>query len=217
MKVMLTEDGSHTLYSEQFDEIYHSRHGALSESSHVFIRSGLASIDRAEINIFEVGFGTGLNAYLTWIYAEAKNIRINYTGIELYPVSPDILSSINYPSLFPDQRSDFDAIHRTPWGEKVNISPTFTLHKLHQSLLDVSLPHASQDIIYFDAFSPERQPELWSADVFKRMYDMLSIGGILVTYCSKSFVRRNMQEAGFTVEKLQGPRGKREMVRAIKK
>jgi tRNA U34 5-methylaminomethyl-2-thiouridine-forming methyltransferase MnmC len=217
MKLLLTEDGSHTIYSEQFDEIYHSRHGAVAESTHVFIQSGLTAIDKKEINIFEVGFGTGLNAFLTWVYAEGKDLHVNYTSIELYPVSEPLLAEINYPSLFPKHDAKVSAIHQAMWNEKVDLSPNFNLHKIHGSVLDLSLPSATMDLIYFDAFSPEKQPELWSADVFKKMYDLLADGGILTTYCSKSFVRRNMQEVGFKVEKLQGPRGKREMVRAMKR
>lgn len=217
MKLLLTEDGSHTIYSEQFDEIYHSRHGAVAESTHVFIQKGLAAIDKKEARVFEVGFGTGLNAFLTWIYAEEKGLHVNYTSIELYPVSEPLLAEINYPSLFPKHDAKVSAIHHATWNEVANLSPNFSLRKIQGSVLDLSLASATMDLIYFDAFSPEKQPELWTADVFKKMYDLLADGGILTTYCSKSFVRRNMQEAGFKVEKLQGPRGKREMVRAHRK
>ena len=217
MKLLLTEDGSHTMYSAQFGEAYHSSRGALTESSHIFISSGLSAVTGKEINVFEVGFGTGLNAFLSWIHAEVNQLQINYTSIELYPVALDLLSDINYSALFPGHETKFAALHKTPWDQPEKLSSHFTLHKLHQSVFDTALPSFSQNIIFFDAFSPEKQPELWSADVFRKMYDLLTIGGILVTYCSKGYVRRNMKEAGFTVEKLPGPLGKHEIVRAFKR
>jgi tRNA U34 5-methylaminomethyl-2-thiouridine-forming methyltransferase MnmC len=216
MKLVLTEDGSHTLRSEQFDETYHSHHGAVAESMHVYIQNGLAAVDRKEINVFEVGFGTGLDALLSWMYAEQNDLRVNYTGLELYPISDAMISEINHPSLLQDYKPKFGAIHAAAWGGMVRLSPIFKINKLHQSVLDFTAPADLQDVIYFDAFSPDKQPELWTADVFRKMYEMLDVGGVLVTYCSKSAVRRNMEEVGFTVEKLQGPRGKREMVRAVK-
>lgn len=215
MKLLLTEDGSHTIYSERFDEIYHSRRGALTESQHVFIKNGLAKAKVGEMQIFEVGFGTGLNALLTWIYAEEHGLVVHYTGIELYPVSDQILMLINLASLFPGHEDKFRMLHSAPWGEAVKLAKCFTLHKMQGSLIDTILP-AGQDIVYFDAFSPDKQPALWSADIFHRIFGAMAGGGQLVTYCSKGYVRRNMQEAGLVIEKLPGPPGKREMVRATK-
>lgn len=215
MKLLLTEDGSHTIYSEQFDEIYHSRHGALTESQHVFIQNGLASVQASTLHIFEAGFGTGLNALLTWIYAGQHGLKIHYTGIELYPVSDSILGDINLAGLFPGHEEKFVWLHKSAWDQPVRLSDNFILHKINSSLAGASLP-TGQDIVYFDAFSPDKQPDLWSADVFRSIYTSLNAGGILVTYCSKGYVRRNMQEAGFIIEKLAGPPGKREMVRARK-
>ncbi len=215
MKLLLTEDGSHTIYSERFDEIYHSRRGALTESQHVFIKNGLANAKLGELQVFEVGFGTGLNALLTWIYAEEHGLVVHYTGIELYPVSDQILMEINLASLFYGHEDKFRMLHSAKWGETVKLAECFTLHKMQGSLTDTILL-AGQDIVYFDAFSPDKQPELWSAEIFHRIYGAMARGGQLVTYCSKGYVRRNMQEAGLIIEKLPGPPGKREMVRATK-
>jgi tRNA U34 5-methylaminomethyl-2-thiouridine-forming methyltransferase MnmC len=215
VEIIQTKDGSHTLYSAEFDEIYHSRHGALTESEHIFIRSGLDACTGKVTNIFEVGFGTGLNALLSWVYAESRDIQINYHSIELYPVSPNIISQINYPDII-GHRDKFQKLHDAQWNEMTELSPHFSLHKINASILDLQFPSSSINVIYFDAFSPEKQPELWTVDVFAKMYDMLVPGGILVTYCSKSYVRKNMQKAGLEITKLPGPPGKRDMVRAIK-
>ncbi|MBS1625570.1 MAG: tRNA (5-methylaminomethyl-2-thiouridine)(34)-methyltransferase MnmD [Bacteroidetes bacterium] len=213
MKLLLTEDGSHTIYSEQFDEIYHSRRGALTESQHVFIQNGLAAVPIHTMDIFEVGFGTGLNALLTWIYAEQHDLKVMYTAVELYPISEGVLSEINFASLFPGHEDKFHKLHNARWDSPDALDARFSLHKIKGSLVDSILP-AGQDLVYFDAFSPDKQPELWSAEIFHKVYEAMNPGGILVTYCSKGYVRRNMQEAGLRIEKLPGPPGKREMVRA---
>jgi tRNA U34 5-methylaminomethyl-2-thiouridine-forming methyltransferase MnmC len=215
VEIIQTKDGSHTLYSRQFDEIYHSRNGALSESQHIFIRNGLGACPGNVINVFEVGFGTGLNALLCWEYAESKNIRINYHSIELYPVSDKLIGQINYPDLV-GHKEKFQQLHAAKWNETVTLSENFTLHKINGSVLEMLFPTSSINVIFFDAFSPEKQSELWTIEVFTKMYDILALGGILVTYCSKSYVRKNMQQAGFQIEKLPGPHGKRDMVRARK-
>jgi tRNA U34 5-methylaminomethyl-2-thiouridine-forming methyltransferase MnmC len=216
VEIIETRDGSHTLYSPQFDEIYHSRHGAIAESQHIFIRNGLEAVDSSVINVFEVGFGTGLNAYLSMLYAANKQVRINYYSIELYPLPDELIAKINYPELLHESRDIFTMLHSAAWNEAVVLSPHLSLHKIHGSLpdLDISL---QADVIFFDAFSPEKQPGMWTEAIFKKMYDILRPGGFLVTYCSKSYVRRHMEQAGFTIQKLPGPMGKRDMVRAIKK
>lgn len=215
MKLLLTDDGSHTIYSEHFDEIYHSRHGAVTESQHVFIQNGLAAMTATNVKVFEAGFGTGLNALLTWIYAEQHGMTVHYIGIELYPVSESILSEINIASLFPGHEDKFRRLHQAAWGQDIILDDHFSLHKIKGSLTGSVIP-AGQDLIYFDAFSPDRQPELWSQVIFSRIYGAMNPNGVLVTYCSKGYVRRNMQEAGLLIEKLPGPPGKREMVRAKK-
>ena len=215
VEIIQTKDGSHTLYSPQFDEIYHSRNGALAESQHIFMENGLDACQNKEINVFELGFGTGLNALLTWIYAESKNIKIHYHTLELYPVSLDLIEQINYPDLI-GSKDKFQKLHQTEWENTVKLSPHFSLHKINASIIDIQLPLSGINIIFFDAFSPEKQPELWTTEVFTKMYEILAPAGILVTYCSKSYVRNNMQQAGFEVSKLPGPHGKRDMVRALK-
>lgn len=215
LEIFETKDGSHTLYSPQFNEIYHSRNGALAESTHIFINSGLANCNKQTINIFEVGFGTGLNAFLTWIFAESKCVKINYGSIELYPLAAELVLKINYPNIL-GAAEKFNQLHNAPWNKNVSLSPGFSLHKINASLLAFNQPLQGIDIIYFDAFSPEKQPELWTAEVFAKMYNLLANGGFLLTYCSKSTIRHNMEQAGFKVEKLPGPYGKREMVRAYK-
>jgi len=216
VEIIQTKDGSHTLYSIQFDEIYHSRNGAVAESEHIFIRSCLDTFSDDVINVFELGFGTGLNALLSWVYAEEKNIRINYHSIELYPISQALIAQINYPDMV-GHKEKFQQLHETGWNEAIDLSANFSLHKVKASVLDMRLPQATINAIFFDAFSPDKQPELWTAEVFAKMFDMLAPEGILVTYCSKSYVRKNMQQAGFQIEKLPGPHGKRDMVRAKKK
>ena len=215
IEIIETNDGSHTLYSKRFDEIYHSRHGAVAESQHIFLNAGLNFLDEKEIRVFEVGFGTGLNALLTWIYAESNGIKIGYDSMELYPIPMDLVSQINYPDLL-GSREKFTKLHESAWDQIIEFSPYFSLAKFHKSILEMQYPYSCIDIVFFDAFSPEKQPEMWTTDVFQKMYDVLKPGGILVTYCSKSYVRKNMQEVGFEITKLPGPNGKRDMVRATK-
>jgi len=215
IEIIATKDGSHTLFSPQFDEIYHSRNGALTESQHIFIKSGLGYLDKPEISVFEVGFGTGLNAFLTYRYAEEKKVKIDYHTVELYPVSQALIAQINYPDMLGD-RDKFLKLHEAEWDKTIALSPSFSLHKINASISDMKVPISNIDIVFFDAFSPEKQPDMWTTEVFKIMYDLLTPGGILVTYCSKSYVRKNMQQAGLIISKLPGPPGKREMVRATK-
>lgn len=221
MKIVETSDGSHSLYSEQFGESYHSRHGAMTESMHVFIKHGIEFSTQRPIRIFEVGFGTGLNAWLSWIYAEDHQIQVHYTGIELYPVPDQVAASLNHGSLIPAHTAKFKLLHTSKWEENITLSPLFTFCKKHQSLTELTkqaLNNAPDfDVIFFDAFAPDTQPELWTVDIFKYLFQTLAPGGCLVTYSSKSSVRRAMTEEGFQVEKLPGPPHKREMLRAVKK
>lgn len=213
--VQITADGSATMYSPLYDATYHSKHGAVQESMHVFIKHGLEYMVQQKadtsIAVFEMGFGTGLNALLTANYAIANNVVINYETLELHPLSAEELEGVNYE----DQYGVLKSMHQAAWGETEHIRDVFSLTKQEQSLL-VYKPSGLFDVIYYDAFAPSSQPELWTVDVFKKLHAMLDEGGILVTYCSKSDVRRAMLAAGFNVEKLQGPPGKREMLRAHK-
>lgn len=222
MQIITTEDGSHTLFAEQFNEIYHSRHGAIQESQHVFIKMGLDYVlEQNKTNtpsILEIGFGTGLNALLTMLQAEKRNLKLNYTTIELYPVDITTIKELNYTQQLGYEYcyGPYHSMHLVRWNEAHDVTPHFNFKKINASVIEHRFEPESFDLIYFDAFAPDNQPEMWSVDVFKAMHQSLKTGGVLVTYCSKGSVQRAMKEAGFTVEKTPGPPGKREMIRAIK-
>ncbi len=221
-QIILTADGSHTVSIPEMNVTYHSVHGAIQESMHVFIEAGLRFCwDRfrqpGELNILEIGLGTGLNALLTLAETEKSNQDILYTALELYPLTQEQYSTLNYCIELkqPNLQSAFLSIHDCEWEKSIPVTSKFVLHKTNQSLLNYT--NASNfHLIYFDAFAPAAQPELWTVEVFQKLYALLQAEGILVTYCSKGDVRRAMQSAGFTVEKIPGPPGKREMLRAIK-
>ena len=217
-KIIISRDGSHTIEIPDKNVTYHSIHGAVQESMHVFIKEGLHYIINKHtiqpINIFEMGFGTGLNAFLTAIKAEEKNIQINYTAVELFPISLDEASKLNYVESLGHQ-GIFKQLHSSTPNEVASIKNTFILRKEHKDLAHYSTAQQF-NLIYYDAFAPSAQPELWTKEVFEKLYNMLLPNGILVTYCSKGDVRRAMIAAGFTVKKLPGPPGKREMLRATK-
>lgn len=239
MQIITTEDGSHTLFAEQFNEIYHSRHGAIQESQHVFIKMGLdyvleqkkdrqlaasspspleRELEGEAVSILEIGFGTGLNALLTMLQAEKRNLKLNYTTIELYPVDITTIKELNYTQQLGYEYcyGPYHSMHLVRWNEAHDVTPHFNFKKINASVIEHRVEPESFDLIYFDAFAPDNQPEMWSVDVFKAMHRALKTGGVLVTYCSKGVVQRTMKEAGFTVEKTPGPPGKREMLRAIK-
>lgn len=201
-ELQLTADGSHTIAIPDMNVTYHSTHGAIRESMHVFIQAGLQALQLPAVRIFEMGFGTGLNALLTMQHAD---IPVYYYAVEQYPLTAEEVEGLSYGN----------ELHAYPWNEDVKINERFTLYKAHTSLLSVQ-PEQEFDLIYYDAFAPGAQPELWTTEVFEKLYGLLAKGGILVTYCSKGDVRRAMQAAGFKVEKLAGPPGKREMLRAKK-
>lgn len=212
-----TDDGSNTLYVPEMDEHYHSVKGALTESEHIFIRMGLSHSLVPSPRILEIGFGTGLNAFLTLLAADAGQRPVHYTSLERYPVAADTVHRLGYPEqICPERAADFYALHSAPWGVDVPLTDYFTLHKVETDF--TRHPFAEQyDVIYFDAFAPEKQPEMWSEELFGRLFACLHPGGILVTYCAKGVVRRTLQAIGFTVERLPGPPGgKREILRGIK-
>jgi tRNA U34 5-methylaminomethyl-2-thiouridine-forming methyltransferase MnmC len=215
---VITADGSTSVYHEQFDENYHSVHGALQESLHVFIEAGLREFrDKTSVSVFEMGFGTGLNALLTALEASGCNQRISYTAIEKYPLTDSVYDQMNFCDQIhhPACKPFYTSIVHAEWNKPVQISQEFSLVKLSGDLSDLNYASAF-DVIYFDAFAPSAQPELWSQQVFSSMYEALKPGGVLVTYCAKGEVKRNMKAAGFSVESLPGPKGKREMTRARK-
>lgn len=215
-----TNDGSPSLYVPELKQNYHSQHGALQESRHVFIKAGLHSFAEQEsVSILEMGFGTGLNALLSHFEKAQPQQRIYYQSLEKYPLLPQEWSQITWPELFeqnPHYQGFYEALHGAKWDEAVELNPQFVLHKRQGDIKFLALGNEQFDLIYYDAFSPEAQPDLWSVEVFTKMRESLKPGGILVTYCVKGWVRRAMQAAGLQVTKIPGPPGKREMSRAIK-
>ncbi len=210
-----TADGSHTFFVPELDEHYHSTNGALTESKHVFINAGLNQINQPEISVLEIGFGTGLNAILTCLEAKSRNIAVHYTSIELYPIDKTWIKQLNFAGEIGIERAVFDLLHDCEWDKDVPVNSLFTLHKIKGDLTKTRF-NRSFDLIYFDAFAPDKQPEMWSSGIFSHLFDQTNYGGILTTYCAKGAVRRMLQAAGYTTERLPGPPGKREMLRARK-
>ncbi|MCW3102928.1 MAG: hypothetical protein JWO09_1368 [Bacteroidetes bacterium] len=218
-QIITTSDGSHSLYVPELNEHYHSIHGAIQESRHVFIEAGLKHTlnnNHSALSVFEVGFGTGLNALLTYLESERSGVKIDYTSVEAFPLEEAIFHELNYPAEIGAGREAFEQLHASSWEVKTNISENFSLLKLKTSLLDVVLKDELYDLVYFDAFGPPVQPEMWTDEVFSKLCKAMKKGGVLVTYCAKGEVRRAMKRAGLSVEKIPGPPGKREMVRAVK-
>ena len=218
-EIVETGDGSKTIRIVDLDENYHSSHGALQEALHVFIKNGLLEFkEKSQISIFEMGFGTGLNTFLSAIKSSDLKLKIEYSGVEAFPVSEDEIIALEYAQLVGGENVElYKKIHSSSWEEMNEISAFFTLKKIKNQLQNLELEKESFDIIYYDAFGPRAQDEMWSVELFKKMYDSLKVGGFLVTYCAKGQVKRNMKEVGFTVEPLPGPPGKREITRAWKK
>lgn len=214
-KIITTADGSTTIRLQEWDEQYHSKHGAIQEAFHVFIKAGLSLFDSKAVSVLEIGFGTGLNAFITLLEAEKRSLSIRYEAVEAYPVSVDEAEKMNYPEQLGIPSSGFMQLHTSNWEQDEKITPNFILKKRKQFFQEITDTEAF-DLVYFDAFGARVQPELWSVSVFQKMYNALKPNGFLVTYSSKGSVRRAMLEAGFLVEKLPGPPGKREMLRAVK-
>lgn len=220
-KIISTSDGSSTIYLPDWDEHYHSKHGAIQEAKHVFINKALeffiAENNPSEISILEIGFGTGLNAFLTLLYAEKHQINIKYTAVEAFPVKGDELEQLNYVSQLnaDEKKSLFKELHSCEWNVSRSITPYFSIKKQQKEFSEIS-DESVFNIVYFDAFGPRVQPELWTTKIFKLMYNALISKGVLTTYCAQGAARRNMIESGFDIEKLEGPPGKREMLRALK-
>ena len=215
--IIQTRDGSTTIHIEGWDECYHSRFGAIQEAQHVFIKNGLSLFENKSISILEIGFGTGLNAFITFLESQKLNQTIDYVGVEAYPVSADEVVSMNYISkLNAENESEiFKKMHQCNWNEQIILRADFLFTKRQQFFADIN-DIEMFDLIYFDAFGFDVQPELWSTAIFQKMYDALKPNSVLVTYAARGVVKRSMIEVGFTVEKLEGPPGKREMFRARK-
>ncbi len=217
-EIIKTADGSSSIYLPDWGESYHSKHGAIQEAYHVFIKQGLDLFtDAFEIDILEIGFGTGLNCFITFLESKKRSLQINYNGVEAYPLKSEEILQMNYVEQLKAKEfaAFFDKIHTVAWEEKYQIDSDFNLLKRKQLFKDISDINKF-NLIYFDAFGARVQPELWTEEIFKIMYDSLKENGVLVTYSAKGSVRRAMQSVGFLVEKLPGPPGKREMLRAIK-
>ena len=217
-EIVKTRDGSNTIFVPEFDETYHSTYGAIQESLHVFIRSGLKfKTEINDISVLEVGFGTGLNALLSFVDSEDTNRNIKYTSLEAYPLQWNLVSKLNYIDIiFNGKYSEiYKKIHTCDWESFHELSPYFTLKKQNVKLQNILFDNEF-DIIYFDAFAPRVQPELWTEQIFNSMYKALKPGGVLVTYCAKGSVKRALRYVGFELQSISGPPGKREMSRAIK-
>lgn len=215
--IITTSDGSKTIQIEGWDEQYHSKHGAVQEAYHVFIKHGLSLFPGKNISILEIGFGTGLNALITGIEANRQQSKIRYTGVEAFPVTRTEVAALNYVAQLnaPEYETFFNQMHDAAWGSPLALSTSFTIEKQEKDFFEID-DIAAFDLVYFDAFGARVQPELWTEDLFGKMYTALKENGVLVTYAAKGSVRRAMLSVGFKVERLPGPPGKREMLRATK-
>jgi tRNA U34 5-methylaminomethyl-2-thiouridine-forming methyltransferase MnmC len=219
LEIKITADGSHTLYVPSLDETYHSIHGAIQEAIHIYINAGFNYlIDKKSLNVLEVGFGTGLNTFLT--YREGLNnvVEVNYSSIEAYPLSKEDIEPLNYLQQLNASEIEtqvFNEMHQIEWNKENKLTDQFVLRKLEMLLQDFDEKEV-YDVVYFDAFGPRVQTELWEVPILQLMYEALLPKGILVTYCAKGSVKRALKEVGFIIENIPGPPGKREMTRAIK-
>lgn len=216
-EIIQTSDGSTSILIPEWNETYHSKFGAIQEAKHVFIKNGLSLFQGQSVSILEIGFGTGLNAFITYLEAQKSNQQIEYTGIEAYPVSDEDASKMNYVAALEaeNEATIFLKMHQSKWNEKESLAPNFVLEKQNIKFQEIA-DENKYDLIYFDAFGFRVQPELWSLEIFQKMFNALKADGVLVTYACRSSIKRAMIDAGFAVEKLAGPPGKREMLRARK-
>lgn len=221
-EIFVTQDGSHSITASRFGVTYHSKYGAITESRHVFIQAGLHPLllhPPAQLSILEMGFGSGLNALLTFHEMANRPVEVYYEAIEGFPISIPAAQSLNYPQLIDENDAElkvvFERMHSMPWEEATTLAPHFKLLKRLGNLEDLDFPPRF-DLIYYDAFAPSAQPELWTAAIMQKMYDALRPGGVFVTYCAKGEFKRTLKAVGFVVERMPGPPGKREMTKAIK-
>lgn len=214
-----TEDGSYSLKSEKFGVSYHSKYGAIQETQHVFIDAALKPVmdKKSELNLLDIGFGTGLNAFMSLLQARKQNKKVNYTGMEAFPISMDTAMKLDYTEALdvPELKDAFLKMHSSLSDETIELDPLFSFEKRIQDFKELT-DKEQYDVIFFDAFAPNAQPELWEVDLLSLMYNALKPGGIMTTYCAKGQVKRNLKAIGFEIEAIPGPPGKREMTRAIK-
>ncbi len=219
-RIIKSEDGSHTIELIGQNEQYHSTHGAIQESNHVYIKHGLERITQNAdtISILEVGMGTGLNVLLTWIYAKKHHLKVNYYAIEAFPVEEEIWRQLNYATLQNESDSEeiYDRIHQSAWNETTELAKDFKFKKIEDSILEHQLPKTEFDVVYFDAFNPDLEPKLWTSDVFENIFSSMKNESVLSTYSTKGIVKRAMKSCGFKIEKKPGPPGKREILNAVK-
>ncbi|WP_293892949.1 tRNA (5-methylaminomethyl-2-thiouridine)(34)-methyltransferase MnmD [Flavobacterium sp.] len=215
-EIVQTRDGSTTIHLPEWNESYHSKHGAIQEAYHVFIKNGLSLFKSKPVSVLEIGFGTGLNCFITYFESKKNNQHIDYVGVEAYPVITEEAMQMNYPKeISGSDAAIFTIMHECSWEQKHALSDHFTLTKRKQFFQDIN-DELAFDLIYFDAFGFRVQPELWSETIFENMFKALKPNGVLVTYACRSSIKNAMLSAGFSVEKLPGAPGKREMLRATK-
>ena len=217
-EIIATGDGSSTIYIPEWNEHYHSAHGALQEAQHVFITHGLNPKTDDYLTVFEMGFGTGLNALLTYFASEKRNQYIHYIGLEAFPPTEEEWTAMNYTQYSKDVDSEsvYQQLNEAGWNKTTSMSEHFVADKRETKIQDLELEANSVDLVYYDAFGPRVQPELWNAEIFAKIFRWMTPGGTLVTYCAKGQVKRDLKAVGFEVESLPGPPGKREMTRAVK-
>lgn len=214
--LIITEDGSHTIYRKELDEHYHSVHGAIGESNFIFIKNGFDFCQADPLNILEIGFGTGLNALLTALKSMRGQRQVNYTSIENYPLDESVTRLLNYHQFTEEEgKTIFNRIHAAPWNRKSVICKNFSLEKTETDFTSCKLS-GSYDLIYYDAFGPDKQPEMWTPELLSRIADVTRKGGVFVTYSVKGELKRNLRSFGFNITLLPGPPGKRQIMRAIK-
>lgn len=216
-ELRITGDGSHTMYVSDMDESYHSKHGALQESVHIFIRKGFQTIDKSPVHILELGLGTGLNVMLTLAESEKSGSEVFYHAVEKYPLNAAEFGKLNYEAMIAGlPAGSLIRMHEAPWGIDFNLSDHFRMFKEHSDFRSMD-PEGRFDLVYFDAFAPDKQPELWTREIFSKLFALMEPGAILVSYSSKGEVRRVLNSCGFEVRKIPGPPGKREMIQAIRR
>jgi len=216
IRIIETEDGSHSLELPSLNETYHSKYGAIQESEYVYIKQGFSQfVNTKGLKILEIGFGTGLNALLTLREALKRKVAVEYHAVEAYPILPEVYEKLNYGNYILSAEA-FLNLHQISWDEQKEVSPYFKIKKYHQKVEEINLPHNYFDLVYFDAFAPSKQAGIWSVEVLEKVRNSMATEGMFVTYCAQGAFKRNLKTLGFKLEELQGPPGKMQMIRAVK-